>query len=559
MHKLMLALIQSLAVSIEPESLRFVDVSLEAGVTLENVSGSEQKTFLVEVNGNGAAFFDYDEDGDMDLLITNGSTLELLSRGGSPMAALYQNRGGSRFVDVTSSSGLFARGWAMGVCVADVDNDGFEDVYITAYGRNVLWRNRGDGTFREVSSKAGVDDPRYGTGCSFGDYDRDGWLDLYAANYLSFDLEAAAERGRTPDCQFMGVEVFCGPRRFAPESDVFYHNNGDGTFDDFTAAAGLAAPSYYGLGVVSGDLDNDGWLDIYVANDSRPNFFFHNQGDGTFAEVALMSGVALSQEGRQQAGMGVDLGDYDNDGWLDIFVTNFSHEANALYQGGPELVFTDVSFGVGLGGASLSYLGWGTGLVDLDNDGWLDIFVANGHIYKEVDRHPQFGTEYAQTKQFFRNEKGCCFRDVTRESGGPLLRKTSSRGVAFGDFDDDGDVDIFVVNMDERGSLLRSELHSGNHWLRLRLIGVESNRSAIGARVTFPWNDRVRVAETRSGGSYLSQNDSRLHFGLGEAAGVERLEIRWPSGRREILKNLASDTTFTVVEGKGIVRADRGQ
>ena len=251
--------------------------------------------------------------------------------------------------------------------------------------------------------------------------------------------------------------------------------------------------------------------------------------------------------------------DYDNDGWLDIFVTNFSHEANALYQGGPELVFTDVSFGVGLGGSSLSYLGWGTGLVDLDNDGWLDIFVANGHIYKEVDTHPQFGTEYAQTKQLFRNEKGGCFREVTRESGGPLLRKTSSRGVAFGDFDDDGDVDIFVVNMDERPSLLRSELDSGNHWLRLRLIGVESNRDAIGARVTFPWSDRVRMAETRSGGSYLSHNDSRLHFGLGEAARVERLTIRWPSGRREIVEDLASDTTFTLVEGKGIVRADPGQ
>ena len=559
MHKLMLALILSLAVSSEPETLRFVDVSGEAGVTLENLSGSRRKTFLVEVNGNGAAFFDYDEDGDMDLLVTSGSTLEQLPRGGSPMAALYQNRGDGRFVDVTASSGLSARGWAMGVCAADVDNDGFEDVYITAYGRNVLWRNRGDGTFREVSHIAGVDDPRYGTGCSFGDYDRDGWLDLYTANYLSFDLEAAAERGKTPDCQFMGVEVFCGPRRFAPESDVFYHNNGDGTFEDITRASGLAAPSYYGFGVISGDLDDDGWLDIYVANDSRPNFFFHNQGDGTFSEAALMSGVALSQEGRQQAGMGVDLGDYDNDGWLDIFVTNFSHEANALYQGGPELVFTDVSFGVGLGGSSLSYLGWGTGLVDLDNDGWLDIFVANGHIYKEVDTHPQFGTAYAQTKQFFRNEKGRCFREVTRESGGPLLRKTSSRGVAFGDFDDDGDVDIFVVNMDERGSLLRSELDSGNHWLRLRLIGAESNRDAIGARVTFAWNDRVRMAETRSGGSYLSQNDSRLHFGLGETARVERLEIRWPSGRREIVEDLASDTTFTLVEGKGIVRADPGQ
>ncbi len=558
MNALLLALILSSTVSSETKTVRFVDVSGEAGVTLENLSGSGQKTFLVEVNGNGAAFFDYDEDGDIDLLVTSGSTLEQLPHGGSPMAVLYQNRGDGRFVDVTVASRLFARGWAMGVCVADVDNDGFADVYVTAYGRNVLWRNRGDGTFREVSSNAGVDDPRYGTGCSFGDYDRDGWLDLYAANYLSFDLEAASERGKTPDCQFMGVEVFCGPRRFVPESDVFYHNNGDGTFEDVTAASGLETTSSYGFGVISGDLDDDGWLDIYVANDSRPNFFFHNQGDGTFSEVALVSGVALSQEGRQQAGMGVDLGDYNNDGLLDIFVTNFSHEANALYRGGPELVFTEMSFGVGLGGASLSSLGWGAGLVDLDNDGWLDVFVANGHIYKEVDTHPQFGTEYAQRNQFFLNEKGR-FREVTRESGGPLLRKTSSRGVAFGDFDDDGDLDIFVVNMDERPSLLRSELDSRNHWLRLHLIGVESNRDAIGTRITFPWSDGVRMAETRSGGSYLSHNDSRLHFGLGDATRVERLLIRWPSGRQEIVEDLASDTTFTLVEGKGIVRADPGK
>ena len=376
-------------------SLRLVDVAPDAGLTLVNVSGAPEKQYIVEVNGNGAAFFDYDEDGDMDLLVANGSTLEALANGGTPVAALYRNRGDGRFDDVTAMSGISSRGWAMGVCIADYDNDGHEDVYLTAWGPNLMFRNLGDGTFSDVSSVAGVTDALYGTGCSFGDYDRDGNLDLFVANYLTFDAEAALQRGETPDCQFMGMTVMCGPRHFEGDPDVLYRSNGDGTFRDVTAESGIEDPGYYGFGVVSGDLDGDGWLDIYVANDSRPNFYFRNEGDGTFFDEALGAGLALNEEGRQEAGMGVDFGDYDNDGWLDVVVTNFSHETNTLYQGSAEGVFTDVTYLAGLGGSSIAALGWGVGLVDLDNDGWRDLFVANGHVYPEVD-DASIGTSWLQ-------------------------------------------------------------------------------------------------------------------------------------------------------------------
>ena len=535
--------------------IQFVDVAEAAGVIVENVSGNKVKEFIVEVNGNGGAFFDYDGDGNVDLLVTNGSTLDDLAKGGSPMVALYRNRGDGRFFDVTTRAGLTKRGWAMGVCVADYDNDGGGDFYLTAYGENALFRNQGDGTFREVTAAAGVGDERYGTGCSFGDYDRDGSVDLYVANYLSFDIEPARERRATPNCQFLGVEAMCGPRHYTGETDILYRNNADGSFFVDTARAGIEGPGYYGFGVVSGDLDGDGWLDIYVANDSRPNFLLHNDGDGTFTEIALTSGVALNEEGRQEAGMGTDLGDFDNDGWLDVFVTNFSHETNTLYRGSAAGVFTDVTFSAGLGGASLAYLGWGTGLVDLDNDRWLDIFVANGHVYPEVDNHP-LGTSFREAKQLFKNLGNGRYRDVSTEVGGTLLEKMPSRGVAFGDFDEDGDLDIFVVNLDERPSLLRNDGGNRNGWLRLELIGVLSNRSAVGARVTLEASGLSQLAEVRSGGSYLSHNDARIHFGLGEVREVERLEIRWPSGTRELFEALPVNRLLKIVEGRGIVHTE---
>ena len=446
-------------------SLKFVDVAAEAGVTFVNVSGESDKQYIVEVNGNGAAFFDYD-DGDMDLLVVNGSTLDALADSGNPVAALYRNDGGS-FTDVTEASGLSARGWGMGVCVADVGSDGARDFYLTAYGPNKLFRNRGDGTFENV-----------------------------------------------------------------------------------TEAAGITDPGYYGFGVVSGELDGDGWIDIYVANDSRPNFYFRNNGDGTFFDEALGTGLALNEEGRQEAGMGVDFGDYDNDGWLDVVVTNFSHETNTLYRGSAEGIFTDVTYLAGLGGSSIASLGWGVGLVDLDNDGWRDLFVANGHVYPEVDEAPT-GTSWLQKKQLFLNEEGR-FREVTVEVGGPLLRETSSRGVAFGDYDDDGDDDIFIVNLDAPPSLLRNDTDSGHHWLRVRLIGRGGNRDAIGARVTVDG----KLREVRNGGSYLSHNDTRLGFGLGSAETASRVEVRWPGGKSESfesIKNVGADKTLTLVEGLGIV------
>jgi len=532
--------------------IRLTDVASEAGVALVNVSGEKSKKYIVESQGNGAAFFDYDEDGDIDLLVVNGSTLTRLEEGGSPMAAMYRNLGDGRFTDVTAPAGLGVLGWGMGVCVADYDNDGAEDVYLTAYGPNRLFHNRGDGTFEDVTLASGVGDARYGTGCSFGDYDRDGYLDLYVANYVDFDLEIAQNAGENPNCQIMGVPVSCGPRHFRGEPDVLFRNGRDGTFRDVTAEAGIDGRNYYGFGVVSGDLDGDGWLDIYVANDSRPNFFFKNDGDGTFTEMGLAVGIALSEEGRQEAGMGVDMGDYDNDGWLDVFVTNFSHETYTLYRGGPTGFFTDATYPAGLGAATLTYLGWGTGFVDLDNDGWRDIFVANGHVHPEVDRS-SLDTTYAQRQQLFHNLGQGRFRDVAVEVGGALLHEASSRGAAFGDYDDDGDLDIFVVNLDEAASVLRNDGGNARRWLRLRLIDRVGNRDAVGARVTVEASGTSQLAEVRSGGGYLSENDRRLHFGLGASVRVEKVEIRWPSGERETLRALAVDTTWTIVEGLGVV------
>jgi hypothetical protein len=524
----------------------FVDIAEKVGITLMNICGGPQKDYIVEANGNGAAFLDYDNDGQVDVLIVNGSTLEHYKKGGDPMVALYHNVNG-HFVDVTDSAHLRKNGWGMGACVADYNNDGFPDVYITAYGPNVLFRNNGDGTFTDVTASAGVGDVRWGTGCAFGDYDRDGNVDLYVANYVSFDEKTVRPRGSNDLCRYMGADVFCGPVGLPGQADVLYHNNGNGTFTDVTAKAGIRDPNYYGFGVIFCDLDNDGWPDIYVANDSQPNLLFHNNRNGTFSEVGLSSGTALNEAGRAQSGMGVAIGDYDGNGLPDIFVTNFARDTNTLYKNLGNMFFVDITVSAGLGEISLPYLGWGASLSDLDNDGRPDIFVANGQVYPQVD-NLNVGQKYFQRKELYRNLGNGKFEEIARTSPDLLIGK-SSRGAAVADFDNDGDLDILVVNINDRPSLYRNDGGNRNHWIGFRLEGTRSNRSAIGARVEIEAGGRRQISYVLSGGSYLSQDDLRVHFGLGDMTRVDRVRIRWPNGDTEERGPVEADRVITIKEG----------
>ena len=531
----------------------FFDIAEKVGIVLMNICGGVTKDYIVEANGNGAAFFDFDNDGDMDLLVTNGSTLKNYKNGGDPMAALYQNVGG-KFVDVTRKSGVTRNGWGMGVCVADYDNDGHEDFYLTAYGPNVLYRNKGDGTFVDVSSAAGVADRRWGTNCAFGDYDRDGYVDLYVVNYMTFDETAIAPRGKNEKCRYMGVHVFCGPQGLPGEADILYHNNGNGTFTDVTERAGIRDPGYYGFGVVFSDFDNDGWPDIYVANDGNSNFLFRNNRNGTFAEVGLLSGTALNEAGRAQSGMGVSVADYDNNGFFDVFVTNFAGDTNTLYRNLGGLLFTDTTAAAGMGEVSLPYLGWGTGFEDLDNDGLRDVFVANGHVYPQIDSL-DVGQHYLQRKEVYRNLGSGRFKEIARDLAGDLLTPKSARGAAFADFDNDGDIDVLAVNMNDRPSLYRNDGGNRNHWITFRLEGVKSNRDAIGARIEIEAAGQTQVGEVRSGGSYLSHNDIRVHFGLGSSNRIDRVRIHWPNSSIQECTGLEANRFVTVQEGRGIVSA----
>jgi predicted nucleotidyltransferase len=541
-----LALLLALPEAAQGPRIRFTDVASAAGLgSFINVSGTPTKDFITDANGNGVAFFDYDNDRDLDVLLVSGSTLPALLKGGHQMVALYRNDG-NRFTDVTKLSGLIRRGWGTGVCIADFDNDGFEDVYITAFGPNVLWRNVEGRTF--VASRQ-AQDPRWSTGCAFGDYDRDGDVDLYVANYVRFVPGKVPMRGDTECGRFMNIESFCGPRPLPGEPDTLYRNDGKGVFTNVTKAAGIADPGHYGFGVVFSDLDEDGWLDIYVANDSTPNLFFQNRRDGTFSERGLQSGLAVSADGREQAGMGVDVGDYDGDGRLDLVKTNFAQDYTSLYRNEGNGLFVDASFRSGLAATLGPYLGWGVGFVDVDNDSLLDVFIANGHVYPDVEKT---GTStYRQRNQLFRNVGRGQFRHITMEVGGPLLTLQSSRGAAFGDYDNDGDLDVLVSVIDEGPILLRND-STRSRWITFRLEGTASNRSAIGARVTIRAGSRQQVAEVRSGGSYISHNDTRVHFGLGTAATVDRVTVRWPNGTLETLGPAAADRFYVVREGAGI-------
>ena len=527
--------------------IQFVDVAAESGITMRGVSGGREKKYILEIKGGGAgAFLDYDNDGDLDLYAVNGSRLEGFPPGQAPRNALYRNNGDGTFTDVAPYAGVADTSWGMGCTSADYDNDGDADLYVANFGPNVLYRNNGDGTFTDVAEEADVGDPRWGAGCAFGDCDNDGDLDLYVSNYVDFRRDPEYLHARY--IQWRGIKVCAGPRGLDGAADVFYRNNGDGTFTDVTEEAGLVdRDRAYGFGVLFFDYDEDGDQDIFVANDSVRNFLYRNDGDGTFTDVALPSGVGYSDDGREQAGMGVTCGDYDNDGHLDLFMTHFSDDYSTLYRNEGNGFFSVVSAQAGFMEQSWSYLSWGTGFMDYDNDGDEDLFVASGHVYPQVDDH-DFGTSYAQTNQLYENRGDGTFREISTELGPGFRVRKVSRGACFGDYDNDGDVDVFVLNLDDTPTLLRNDGGNRRNWLMVRTVGVRSNRDGIGARITVWCGDRSQVRVILGGSSFLCQNDLRAHFGLGERDEVDRLEIRWPSGVVQRLEHVPANRVVVVEE-----------
>jgi hypothetical protein len=523
-----LAFAPAVAQPAPPAGPWFVDVAAERGIAHHSVCGSPGKETILDTLGTGACWLDFDRDGDLDLFLVNGARLQPRPGDKPPLDALFRNDAG-RFTDIAAAAGLADPRWGVGCAVGDYDADGDPDLFVSHYGPDALHRNNGDGTFTDVAATAGVADPRWGAGAAFADYDGDGWLDLYVANYLEFDPQTAPKHGSTSNCKFRGMPVMCGPRGLPGTPDALYRNNGDGTFRDVTRQAGLTEGSgYYGLGVVWGDYDNDGDRDLYVANDSTPNLLFRNNGDGTFQEIGIRAGVGYSSDGREQAGMGADFGDADGDGWLDIFVTNFSHDYSTLYRNQGDGFFVDVTFRSGLVQATLPTLGWGTHLFDYDLDGDLDLFLANGHVYPEVDRH-DIGTSYAQLNQLFENDGSARFSERSSEAGPGLAIRSSSRAAAMADYDRDGDWDLLVTNIDDSPNLLEYRGARG-HWLGVELEGPHPNLRAVGARLALRSAGRRQVREVRPDGSYLSSGDLAVLFGLGGAPKAEGLEVRWPDG-----------------------------
>jgi enediyne biosynthesis protein E4 len=530
----------------------FTDVAQQAGLTaVIPYGGTDQKTYIIEAIGSGCAFFDYDNDGWMDIFILGGTRLE-----GAPADAtnrLYKNNRDGTFTDVTDKAGLRDVGWAYGVCVGDYNNDGNEDLFCTYLGQNKLYRNNGDGTFTDVTKQAGLlsEASRFGSGCSFVDYNRDGHLDLFVSNYVQFDFKNVPTPSEAPNCNFKGISVNCGPRGLKGGIHSLYRNNGDGTFTDVSKQAGISASKdTYGLTVIAADFDEDGWPDIFVACDSTPSLLFMNNHDGTFREEGLVRGLALNEDGNEQAGMGVGVGDYDLDGHLDIFKTHFQDDTAGLFHNSGKANFDDVTTSASLG-VETRYVCWGAGMSDLDNDGYPDLFMVTGSVYPEVEKKlPQFPNKGPRV--VFRNLGNRTFEELIDEAGAGIAAKHSSRGCAFGDFDNDGDLDILVMNQNEPPSLLRNDVPGKHHWLKVRLVGTKSNRSAIGARVLVRYGKKIQAQTVLSQASYISSNDPRLHFGLGADA-VADLEIHWPNGLLEKLKNIPADQLITVQEGAGIV------
>ena len=541
-----------MAPSGRPFHAHFVDVAEHAGLVAETIYGdANHKDYILETVGCGCAFIDYDNDGWIDIFILGGSRMS----GELPATSnrLYKNNRDGTFTDVTEKAGLRYTGWGSGVCVGDYNNDGFEDLFCTFYGQNKLYRNNGDGTFTDMTKAAGLENSstRWGAGCTFVDYNRDGHLDLFVSNYVQFDPKHVPKPGENSYCNYKGVAVNCGPRGLPPGVHSLYRNNGDGTFTDVSVQAGVAGlRGSYGMTVVAADFDEDGWPDIFVACDSTPSFLLMNQHNGTFREEGLMRGVALSDDGMEQAGMGVGVGDYDLDGHLDLFKTHFTEDTSGLYHNNGKAEF-DNTTNITHVGTENRFTGWGAGIVDLDNDGWPDLFMTTGSVYPEIERTlPQYA--YKTPRVIFRNLGNGNFEELIEEGGPGISAAHCSRGCAFGDFDNDGDLDILVVNLGEPPSLLRNDLSGNNNWLKVKLVGTKSNRSAIGARVLAHYGRKTQAQEVISQSSFYSTNDSRLHFGLGSETSVD-LDIHWPSGLQQSLKGVAAGQIVVIKEGSGIV------
>jgi|HubBroStandDraft_4_1064222.scaffolds.fasta_scaffold03932_4 hypothetical protein len=534
---------------------KFEDVAAKAGLTVPHISSPDKK-YIVESMSGGVGLIDCDNDGKLDIITVNGSTVQRYKDGGDPMITLYHQDADStadnlHFTDITKAAGLTHKGWGMGVAVADYDNDGLQDIYVTGFGGNALYHNLGNCKFEDVTEKAGVGAGGFSTGAAWGDYDRDGHVDLFVSRYVHVDIDNLPQFGNDPRfCRFKGVLVQCGPWGMPGESDLLFHNKGDGTFEEVSKKAGVDDPHhYYGLGATWGDYDNDGWPDLYVANDAGPNFLYHNKHDGTFEEVGLLDGVALSGDGLEQGSMGVDWGDYLHEGRLSMIVTNFFEQGSTLYHNLGKDNFADVSVRAKLMKPTYPLVSWGTAFFDMDNDGWLDLFIANGHVYPQVDTIPG-GTPYRQPMLLFRNHRDGTFDDVS--SALSEMPPQSRRGAAFGDINNDGNVDIVLLNVGEPPSLLLNRSDSPNHRVLFKLVGTKSNKAAIGARVTVKAGTLVQFSEVRGGASYLSQNDLRLHFGLAANDRMSEVSIRWPNGEAEVLRDLPADFIYTVVEGAGV-------
>jgi hypothetical protein len=545
---------QSVKPALQPVA-NFIDIAEKAGITLTTVFGGlDTKKYIIETTGTGVAIFDYDNDGWPDIFFVNGTTLEAAKAGKGPTNHLYHNNHDGSFTDVTEKAGLAgATGWGQGVCVGDYDNDGWEDIYVTYYGKNRLYHND-HGVFHDVTDKAGVggSGKAWGSGCAFVDYDRDGKLDIMVSNYVDFDLATAPAPGDRPSCIWKGAPVMCGPRGLPPAKNILYHNRGDGTFEDATTKAHIDQTNgHYALSVSTFDYDNDGWPDIYVACDSTASILYHNNHDGTFTDVAVVAGAAFNEDGRAQAGMGSTIADYNGDGWLDIFKTNFSDDTSTLYRNNGDGTFSDVTTAAGLG-LHTKYLGWGAMFFDFDNDGWPDLLLVNGHVYPEVDKY-HLGSSYQEPRILYHNNGNATFTDVSEQAGAAITTLSSSRGLAIGDLWNNGQLSAVITNMNARNSLLVNQVKYPNHWIAFKTIGTISNRDGIGARITVRAGKRLLIDEVRSGSSYDSNNDMRVHFGLGAATKLDSVEVRWPGGLTERFDNLAIDKITEIKEGSGAV------
>ena len=535
---------------------QFEDVTAKTGITFQHTADPSKK-YIVESMSGGVILLDYDRDGWLDIYFTNAPSVDMAIKGQKSRGALYHNNHDGTFSDVTDKAGIGTPCFAMGGAVGDYDNDGWPDLYVTCLGGNVLYHNNGDGTFTDVTAKAGVADGRWSTGAAFGDYDGDGFVDLMVTNYVDFHLNDLPGFGNSPNCKYRGIDVQCGPRGLKGAGDSLFHNNGDGTFTDVSKSAGVNDPNgYYGLGVIWADFNNTGRPDIYIANDSTPKFLYKNEGGGKFKDVGLESGTAVSEDGSEQASMGIAVGDYLHTGRPSLYVTNFSDENDLLYRNDGNWNFTDVSYPSGVALPSLPWVKWGAAFADLDNDGWLDLIAVSGHVYPQVDTLPS-GGGYRQPKLLHLNQKDGTFCDASDQVGPALKEKRVSRGLAVGDLFNDGNVDIVIGDIDGAPMILKNPGVPGRHWVSFELAGTKSNRLALNARVKIVAGGITQTEEIHSGGSYLSQNDLRVHFGLGSAKKIDSVEIRWPSGKMETLTDLAADQFYAVLEAQGIVAVER--